>query len=350
MSKHTDRTPLTNSEVSSFCGQIALILKSGISSIEGISIMLEDAQSEGDKELLQTIYDTLLETGSFYQAVESCGLFPTYMLRMTDIGEKTGTLDEVMQQLTIHYEREDSISVSIRNAITYPMIMAGMMIVVIVVLLVKVMPIFNQVFVQLGTEMTGFSRTLMDIGNIINRYSVVFIALLVVVVGIIIYGCKTKSGQNLFHKIGYKIPFVRTIFENTAACRFASGLSLTLKSGIDTTQSLHLAGSLNSDPFFQQKLDLCFAKIEEGMDYYEAMHQCGIFSGVYARMISLGARTGTMDQVMDNVASLYQEEVDRRINNLLSILEPTLVVSLSLFVGIILLSVMLPLIGIMSSI
>ena len=106
MSKHIDRTPLTNSEVSAFCGQISLILKSGISSVEGISIMLEDAQSESDRDLLQTIYNTLLETGSFHQALDSCGLFPAYMLRMTDIGEKTGTLDEVMQYLTIHYERE----------------------------------------------------------------------------------------------------------------------------------------------------------------------------------------------------------------------------------------------------
>lgn len=350
MKKQATNSLLTNAEVSSFCEQIALILKSGISSIEGISIMLEDAHSEQDKALLQTIYDTLIETGSFYQALESAHVFPAYMLRMADIGERTGTLDEVMEYLNTHYEREESISLSIRNAITYPMIMTGMMIVVIVVLLVKVMPIFNQVFIQLGTEMTGFSKTLMDIGNVINRYSVVFIILILVIVGILFYGCKTKSGQKLFHKIGYKIPFVRTIFENTSACRFASGLALTLKSGIDTAQSIQLAGSLNEDPYFQAKLELCQSKIEEGMDYYEAMHQCGIFSGVYARMISLGARTGTMDQVMDKVASLYQEEVDRRINNLLAILEPTLVIGLSLFVGIILLSVMLPLIGIMSSI
>lgn len=350
MKNQTSKSILTNAEVASFCEQIALILKSGISSIEGISIMLEDAHTQEDKALLQTIYDTLLETGSFFQALESAKVFPEYMLRMADIGEKTGTLDEVMEYLTTHYEREESISLSIRNAITYPMIMAGMMIVVIIVLLVKVMPIFNQVFIQLGTEMTGFSRALMDIGNVINRYSVVFVLLILAIVGVVVYGCKTKSGQNLFHKLGYKIPFERTIFENTSACRFASGLALTLKSGIDTAQSIHLAGSLNQDPFFQEKLNLCQSKIEDGMDYYEAMHQCGIFSGVYARMISLGARTGTMDQVMDKVASLYQEEVDRKINNLLAILEPTLVIGLSLFVGVILLSVMLPLIGIMSSI
>lgn len=341
--------PLTNTEVASFCGQISLILKSGISAVEGISIMLEDAQTAEEKALLKSIYDTLLETGSFYQAVLGCEVFPSYMLRMVELGETTGTLDDIMGHLTTHYNREASISISIRNAITYPMIMAGMMLVVIVVLLVKVMPIFNQVFIQLGTEMTGLSKALMDIGNLLNRYSLLFILLLALIAGFILYGCKTKSGKRLFLFIGYKIPFVRLIFESTSACRFASGLTLTLRSGIDTAQCVRLAGSLNTDPYFQQKLDTCFALVEGGMDYFEALHQCGIFSGVYARMVSLGARTGTMDQVMDEVATLYQEEVDRRIGNLLSILEPTLVICLTVFVGIILLSVMLPLIGIMSS-
>ncbi len=350
MSKQTAKTPLTNLEVANFCGQISLILKSGISSVEGLSIMLEDAQTQEEKNLLQPIYDTLLETGSFYKALTHCDVFPAYMLRMVDLGEQTGTLDVIMGHLTTHYNRESSISLSIRNAITYPMIMAGMMLVVIVVLLVKVMPIFNQVFVQLGTEMTGFSKTLMDIGNVLNRYSTLFLVLLAVIVAFILYMSKSKSGQKLFHKIGYKLPFVRSIFESTAACRFASGLALTLRSGMDTAQSLRLAGSLNTDPIFQLKLDKCLQMVEEGTDSFEALHQCGIFSGVYARMVSLGARTGTMDQVMDDVATLYQEEVDQRVSNLLSILEPTLVIFLTIFVGIILLSVMLPLIGIMSSI
>lgn len=350
MNKQTALKPLTNSEVAGFCGQFSLILKSGISAVEGLSIMLEDAHTPEEKTMLQSIYDTLLETGSFSQAISDCNVFPTYMLRMVDLGERTGTLDDIMGHLTIHYNREVSISVSIRNAITYPMIMAGMMLVVIVVLLVKVMPIFNQVFIQLGTEMTGLSKSLMDVGNVLNTYSALFLVLLALVAGFLVYGCKTKSGKRLFLSIGYKIPFVRSILESTAACRFAGGLTLALKSGIDTAQCLKLASSLNTDFYFNQKIDTCLSMVENGTDSFDALHQCGIFSGVYARMVSLGARTGTMDQVMEDVSALYQEEVDRRIGNLLAILEPTLVICLTIFVGLILLSVMLPLIGIMSGI
>ncbi|MBQ7926896.1 MAG: type II secretion system F family protein [Lachnospiraceae bacterium] len=343
-------TPFSNSEISAFCGQMALILKSGISSIEGLSIMLEDAVHQNDREFLQRVYQKLVETGSLCQAISSTGVFPPYMLQMLEIGEQTGNMDDCMEHLSQHYAREHSISQSLRHSIIYPFIMTGMMVVVIIVLLVKVMPIFNQVFIQLGTEMTGFSKTLMDIGNVINHYSVALVILLALIVLFVIFCTHTETGRTLSAVLKHKLPFLRTLQDNAMACRFASGMALTLSSGLDTRQSLHLAGALNNDPYFSKKMEMCFQYLESGMDMYKSIHAAGIFSGVYARMASLGAKTGTMDRVMEQIATRYQEEVDERIQNLLAILEPTLVIILSLFVGIILLSVMLPLIGIMSSI
>ena len=350
MEKQVQEKPFTNMEISAFCGQIALILKSGISSLEGITIMLEDTASAGEKDILQAILDHMQETGSMYQALENTGLFPSYMLHMIQIGEETGTLDEVMSALSEHYDREDSIAKSIKNAVTYPLIMAGMMVVVIIVLLVKVMPIFNQVFIQLGTEMTGFSRTLMGIGNAINHYSIVFVAILVVIAALILFGTRTASGKQMSRNIGYKFRFTRVIYEEIAACRFASGMALTLSSGLNPERSMELVSALNDDVHFQKKIDACQSLIDEGQDLAEALHGTGILTGMYARMASIGAKTGSMDQVMDNIAGLYQDDIDTRMNNSLAVLEPTLVIALSLIVGVILLSVMLPLMGIMSSI
>lgn len=341
--------PFSNLEVSAFCGQVALILKSGISSFEGISIMLEDAATPEEKVILEKILEYMQETGSLYQSLSETGLFPSYMLHMTEIGEETGTLDEVMEALSNHYEQEDAIGKSIKNAVTYPLIMGGMMVVVIVVLLVKVMPIFNQVFVQLGTEMTGFSRALMNLGNVINQYSIALIALLVLAVAAILYGTRTKKGRNLFRRAGYHLNFIRPIFEEIAVCRFASGMALTLRSGLNPERSMELVQALNDDPLFQKKLEACQKHMEEGEDISEALHKSRIFSGVYARMASIGSKTGSMDQVMQRLASLYQDDIDSRMNNALAVLEPTLVIVLSLIVGVILLSVMLPLTGIMSS-
>lgn len=342
--------PFTNTELSSFCGQIALILKSGISSMEGLTIMLEDTSAKDERVILEALLSNMQETGSFYEALKSVKIYPSYMLHMVQIGEETGTLDEVMEALQNHYEREDSIKKSIRNSITYPMIITAMMVIVIVVLLVKVMPIFNQVFIQLGSEMTGFSRMLMHIGTAINSYSAVLIAILAIIAVFVLYGIRTASGQKLFFNIGHKLRFTRVIYEEIAACRFASAMALTLSSGLNPERSMELVNALNDDPVFQEKIDLCMKKIEEGTDLSQALFTSGMFTGVYARMVSIGSKTGAMEQVMDQIADLYQSDIDTRMNNILAVLEPALVIALSLIVGVILLSVMLPLMGIMSSI
>ena len=113
---------------------------------------------------------------------------------------------------------------------------------------------------------------------------------------------------------------------------------------------MELVTALNEDPGFQQKIDHCQTLVNEGSDLSDALHSSGLFTGMYARMASIGGKTGSMDQVMDQIAGLYQDDIDNRMNNALAVLEPTLVIALSLIVGIILLSVMLPLMGIMSSI
>ena len=190
----------------------------------------------------------------------------------------------------------------------------------------------------------------MGIGNAINRYSIVFVFILVVIAALILFGTRTAGGKQMSRNIGYKFRFTRVIYEEIAACRFASGMALTLSSGLNPERSMELVSALNDDVHFQKKIDACQSLIDEGQDLAEALHGTGILTGMYARMASIGAKTGSMDQVMDNIAGLYQDDIDTRMNNSLAVLEPTLVIALSLIVGVILLSVMLPLMGIMSSI
>ena len=181
-------------------------------------------------------------------------------------------------------------------------------------------------------------------------YAVVgVIVLLLAAAGAIVFCTRTKKGREFFRTAGYRLKFIRPIYEEIAACRFASGMALTLRSGLNPERSMELVHSLSDDPFFLEKLNTCQEHVDNGEDLSEALHAAGIFSGVYARMASIGSKTGSMDQVMSRLAKLYQDDIDSRMNNALAVLEPTLVIVLSLIVGVILLSVMLPLTGIMSS-
>lgn len=174
-----DTKRFTNSELSSFCGQLALILRSGISATEGLTVMLDDTTDNTERAILQQILEKQEETGSLYPALACTNLFPAYLLPDGEdrrgnrhAGRGDAGLERPLCPGGRHHAQH-------RSAVAYPAVMAGMMIAVIIVLLVKVMPIFNQVFIQLGTEMTGISRGLMNVGTVLNRYSMFFLALLV---------------------------------------------------------------------------------------------------------------------------------------------------------------------------
>ncbi len=144
--------PLSNTETAAFCSQMAMILKSGISSVEGISILLEDVDDPDEKNLLTVLNDTLIQTGDFSQSLKSTGAFPDYMVHMVTLGEQAGRLDEVMASLSDYYDKEAALNQTIRSAVTYPLIMILMMLLVILVLVTKIMPIFNQVISSLAVK------------------------------------------------------------------------------------------------------------------------------------------------------------------------------------------------------
>lgn len=348
MKKQKQQPALSKPETAAFCGQMAMVLKSGFSAVEGISLLLADARNPQEEAILKVMYEEILDTGQFYPALQAAGVFPSYLLQMAEIGEETGTLDEVLEALSKHYEREEAISQQVKSALTYPLIMIGMMFLIIIILMTKVMPIFNQVFKQLGREMTGFSKGVLMLGNTISSYAAVLAGIFVGIVLLILYMTQTENGRKQRMKLCRYFRLFRDLSDKMSACRFAGGMYLTLKSGLNPERGLEFSEKLIGDPCFREKILSCKEKLEEGRDLGEAFQETEIFTGLYARMASIANKAGRMDEVMDKIARQYEEEIDTKLSSIIAVLEPTLVIVLSVIVGIILLSVMLPLLGIMA--
>lgn len=349
LKKGKKKSPLTNNELSAFCTQMAMILKSGISAQEGIGILREDADNPYTAEILDGIFENCNNGASFSKALDKTGVFPKYMLDMLVIGEESGKLDDVLLSLGGYYEREENISGNIKSAVTYPLVMIVMMLLVIGVLVIKVLPVFNDVFAQLGSELSGFARTVMNMGADLSRCSIVLVIILcVVIIGVIVIG-NTSRGKTAMQRFKSKFFVTRKLYAKIAAGRFANGMALMLGSGLDTDESLEMVAKLVDNEIIAAKIETCRKKLAEGESFYKALSESEIFSSVYAHMISVGIKTGTTDEMMKTVAKSYEKEIDEKLNGIISVLEPSLVAVLSVIVGMILLSVMLPLMGIMTS-
>lgn len=341
-------TKLNNRELFQFCEQFSIILRSGMSAIEGLAILNDDSQTERGKEILTFLYKDMEESGSLAHAMEQSGAFPASAAAYVHTGEETGCLDEVMKGLSAFYAKEIQITDQIQSAVAYPLVMLGMMTAVIVILLVKVLPVFRQVFRQLGLEMSGISGALLGIGETLNRYSTAFLILLTVMIGFILFLVLHPKGQELIRKIVCRFPGMKEIPVNLDYSRLCQCISLGIRSGLSPELCVELARAVVSQTEIREKLASIQNQLAEGYGFTEAITESGLFKAMELRLISLGFQAGASDEVMEKLAEQYEEKSTDSVSHIVSILEPTIVIVLSILVGLVLLSVMMPLLGLLS--
>ena len=168
-------------EISMFCEQVALILKSGIQLHDGMDTLCEGIEDKKAKEIFSKVSDVVSETGSLHEALKEAEIFPEYMVNMVLIGEEAGKLEEVMESLSLYYENENIIKKSIHTAISYPIVLVCMMAVVLSVLITRVMPLFEEIFKNLGTEMSATGKMVMNFGINFGKVTLIVIVAVLII-------------------------------------------------------------------------------------------------------------------------------------------------------------------------
>lgn len=339
------------SYISAFCMEMYLIIRAGIPFSEGIALLRDDEKDQHAQTVLNHLYQQLELGEPIAVAMRTAGGFPVYVIEMAEIGQKTGHLEDVFQALARYYERLEQLQKSVRNAILYPTVLLVMMLFVVLILLIKVLPIFQDVFQQLGAELSPVALALMQIGQFLGRYGLGFLLILVVGVLVAVALLQKPDWKTKFSDFTHRYSENWAVNKLIAASRLADALVMTLSSGMNIDDSLDMALRLVPGVTMQEKITECKRKMFlESKSFAEASMDSRLFSPLYCRMIAVGFRTGSIDPVMAEVARRSAEEVDDKIENVLNRVEPTLVIIMSVLVGLILLSVMLPLMSIMSAI
>ena len=340
---------LDSAELSSFCSQVALILSAGLPLYDGMETLAETTKGSEYAELYESASKAVTETGSLYQALQRDDRWPTYLVEMTGIGEQTGQLEKVMNGLSDYYAREDRIRTSIIGAITYPLVLGVMLVLIIAIMLWKVLPVFQRVLNSMGAEMSASGSALMRMGSTIGWVVLALVALVVLAVVIGALLMKTSARDRVLALVKKLFPPVRKLSMKLASSRVASVLSMMLSSGFPTNEAFRLLPSVLSDGEAADKVQGIRKELDSGAAFADAVSHSKLFDGLHDRMIRMGVAAGREDQVMAKIADLYEEQVEEGIARLVAIIEPTLIVLLAIVIGAVLLSVMLPMAGILSS-
>lgn len=333
-----------DSQLAGLCRQLALLLRAGVGSEEGVELLLEDGGPLAP--LLKELYQPLSTGTTLSGAMEQTGAFPPYLLQMVAMGERTGRLEQVLFSLADYYERQAETARALRRAAAYPAGMALLILILFGVLVSQVLPVFRRVFEQLGAIPDPATRATLSLGDAAQAAAWVLTVLLGLGILLALLLARTRRGRQA----------ARRLFARTRAGRavdrshFAAAMALMLSSGLPVEEAAGRAVGLLEGAGLARQAAACYNQIQSGVSFYQAVAQTGLFSSLQLGLLRAGSRAGATDQAMDELAARCAAEAQQRLDTMLNRFEYALVLLLCLSIGLVLLSVMLPLAGMLSAV
>lgn len=342
---------LSNEFLSSLCMELSLLLHAGIAAADGVHLLLEEDLDGDGRTLLEGMAAQLDGGDPLSAAMAGAERFPAYVTGLTEVGERTGRLEEALSALARYYESRERLDRRIRSALLYPAVLLVLMLVVIVTLLAKVLPVFNEVYASLGGEMTGVAGGLLALGRGLDAAMPALCAALAAWVALLVLFALSGAFRDRLLAGWRARRGDRGVSRAVSDARFAQALAMGMGAGLSAEESVGLAERLGADsPAAKLRLHDCVSRLEQGSGLAEALRQSRVLPGAQCRMLALGIRSGTGDTVIAEIARRMEETGALAIESRVGRVEPTLVIVTSLLVGMILLSVMLPLMNIMAAI
>jgi len=341
------RILLSEPQICSLCRGFALMLHAGISLADSAYLLAEDSDC---RDLLETLGKHLDEGRQLSEAMEETGSFPGQVTGMVRIGEETGRLEEALASLADYYEEQHRIRRRLYSAIAYPSMLLLLMLLVIGILLVKVLPVFDKVYASLGSRLTGIAGGLLELGQWLQRLLPVLLVLLILaaIAAIVLALCHPlRERCAAFWNRRFGDRGIARKFNNA---RFARAMAMGLSSGLTLEETLNLAKLLlDPIPGAASRCRQCGDALAGGASLADAMGRADLLDAAACRLLSVGLRGGNADRVMEKIADDLEEEAGLSLEQSISRIEPAMVLTASFLVGAILLTVMLPLMNILST-
>lgn len=334
--------------MSVFCGSISMMLHAGIPAGEGCALFAQD-ETGPVAEAARAISEAMAAGGSFAEAAKNCGAFPEYALGVFRTAEYSGHLEEGLGGLAVYYDRQHALTQRLRSTLFYPAALMLLMCVVLGVLTFFVLPMFESVYIGLTGSLAASSYAYVIWSSVIAKVSLVLAAAVSACLLLAAARAGTESGRQALRRSLEKNRFTAKAFRSLAVSQLADTLSTLLSSGMDTDEALAMAKDMTGHEGVVSGLEACIADMQQGAGLADSLFRHGIFTALYGRMLAGGAESGHLEEILAELASRMSRDAEDELSGLMDAVEPILIGFLAVSVGLTLLSVMLPLLGILGA-
>ena len=332
------------SDIAIFTRQMATMMKAGVPLVQSFEIVADGLDNEGVKELILKIRDDVASGTAFADALRKHSLyFDDLFCNLVASGEQSGALETMLERIATYKEKTESLKAKIKKAMTYPIAVIIVALVVTAILLVKVVPQFAETFSNFGADLPAFTLFVLSISEWMQKNW--FFALLAVVFavgGTLEVKKRNKKVANFFDRLMLKLPIFGQITYNSIAARFARTLSTTFAAGVPLIDALKSVAGATGNVVYEEATLKIRDSVATGIPLNGAMRASGLYPTMLVQMAAIGEESGALDEMLAKSADFYEEAVDNMVDNLTTLMEPMIMAVLGILVGGLMIAMYLP--------
>jgi len=337
--------------ITRFTRQFATMIGAGLPMAQCLDILGQQSDSAGLKRMILDLKESVQSGTTLAEALSKHKkVFDEFYINMVDAGEVSGSLEAILLRLAIYREKVDTLIRKVKAALIYPMLILVVAIGITIIMLTYIVPVFANLFTGLGSELPGPTRLVLSVSDFLKTNLIPGIILLSLLgLGFRFY-FRTEKGRLLIDKIWLKFPVIGELLRKTAISRFTRTLGTLISSGVAIIDALGITAKTAGNKVIQKAIENSALSIAEGKSISQPLMETDVFPPMVTQMISVGEKTGKLDEMLNKIADFYEEEVEASVTGLTSILEPVIILVMGIIIGGILIAMYLPMFDIIGKI
>jgi type II secretory pathway component PulF len=341
----------SNKDVVLLSRQISTLFEAQVSALRVFRLLAAEAETPLMRRVLTEVADDLQGGMPISKALEKHPkVFSDFYVNMVRSGEESGKLDQTFSYLADYLDRTYEVVSKARNALIYPAFVISTFIIVMILMMTMVIPRISQILLDSGQDIPFYTHVVISISNFFVNYGI-FLLILVVIGGFFLFRyMQTEGGRGIFDRFQLGIPYVGSLYKRLYLSRIADNLATLLSSGISVVQATEITASVVGNDLYADILKDVNQSVKGGGSISEAMGKYPEVPGIMTAMIRVGEETGELGSILKTLAKFYQREVSNAVDTLVDLIEPIMIVTLGLGVGMLLASVLIPIYNISSAI
>lgn len=344
------RKKLKNKDLKVFSKQMSILLNSGCEISKILNILIDESNNKL-KSVLRKILNNIEKGNSIKESFEKTNAFSNFYISMIEAGEMSGNLDDVMDKLAIYYDKENKLKNKIISILIYPISLIISLIVSFIVILTFLIPNFEDIYADNNMKTPELTKVLIFLSHMFkNHFLLIIIANLILIGGLIYLKKNNKNFNEMINKLIFKIPIIRTYTKLIMSNKFIKALSILISSGVQIVDSIEISAKVMSNEYIYEKICKANEFIKKGSSIGDSLKTVEELPSLLLSMIVVGEESGKLDTVLNTVTNYYESELDSRLEIGTKYFENGITLLIGILVGVIVISMMVPMFDAVSAI